>query len=486
MICGGLRINAHPDLEMCVVNTGDQNKKAILIGFALDPSRPEASSVEVLSRLVNAVTSKNELIKWVRNLSGRFVLIFMDGNDLYLFHDPLGLRSVYYTWFDNQFFCGSQPYILQQVLPITVADDFTDYLKSSYVKGTKEHWIPSGANLFNRVEHLVPNHYLALSSRKQLRFWPDRELTPLSLKSGAELASKLLSQLITAAHFRFKLALPLTAGWDSRLTLCGAKDWAAELYFYTLQYRDLKTDSADIAIARTMLSSFGLQHHLVDCRRSLDHEFGRVYCENSPMAHLDDWGHIAFGMLQGYPSDCVCLKSNGAEICRCFFYHSGKHKAIGSVEQIISLEPGWAGLALISNALNSWFPDARRVAEQAGIDLLDLFYWEHRIGGWQAQSQLEWDIVQEVFTPFNDRSLLETMLSVPAQYRSGADFPLFKEMYRLLWPEVLNYPINPPEGLVGHLKEQLHHLGLAELAKEVRKRWLALRFRMTKTHFSKK
>lgn len=72
-----------------------------------------------------------------------------------------------------------------------------------------------------------------------------------------------------------------------------------------------------------------------------------------------------------------------------------------------------------------------------------MFYWEHRMGSWYAQSQLEWDIVQEVFTPFNSRELLDLMLSIDQSKRKKINPLLYIDAIKHLWKEVLSIPINP-------------------------------------------
>jgi hypothetical protein len=117
----------------------------------------------------------------------------------------------------------------------------------------------------------------------------------------------------------------------------------------------------------------------------------------------------------------------------------------------------------------NWYNKTKTVSEASGIDILDLFYWEHRMGSWQAQSQLEWDIVQEAYTPFNHRGLLETMLSTPSRYRCAPDYSLYKEICKLLWPRVLEEPINPPapESVKERLKRHIDRVGLGEVARSI-------------------
>src|SRR5690606_5525378 len=108
----------------------------------------------------------------------------------------------------------------------------------------------------------------------------------------------------------------------------------------------------------------------------------------------------------------LCVKGCCAEVARCFYYPNGKHRTIRDMEDFIHLEQGWDSLEFVHEAISNWFFRARDAAERNRVDLLDLFYWEHRMGGWQAQSQLEWDISIEQYSPFNNRQLLETMLGV--------------------------------------------------------------------------
>ena len=65
------------------------------------------------------------------------------------------------------------------------------------------------------------------------------------------------------------------------------------------------------------------------------------------------------------------------------------------------------------------------------------------MGSWQAQSQLEWDIVQEVFALFNYRPLLEIMLGTPVKYRIAENYSLYKGIINHSWPALLKWPINP-------------------------------------------
>jgi hypothetical protein len=354
-------------------------------------------------------------------------------------------------------------------MPLEGGERFFSYLESTYARSNREHWIPSGCSLHERIYHLVPNHTLCFSTFEQIRYWPKKPIFQKNVNEVVAEASDLLCKLIIAGSKRFKLAMPLTAGWDSRILLSALKGISNEVYFYTLQYRNLDDNSPDIRIPRKLLRSLGLVHHIIDCQKEVPTVFRQLYQYNTSISHFDDWGKIAYGMSNMYPEERVCIKGNCSEIARCFYYKFGTHQEIHSPEQIIALENGWNAIPFVCDQISNWFSDAREVSDKANIDILDLFYWEHRMGSWQAQSQLEWDIAQEAYTPFNHRGLIEVMLAASTKYRCAPNYLLYKMVMTSLWPDVTREPINPETTKI-LLKNVLHRIGLYKIAKKVRNR----------------
>ena len=58
-------------------------------------------------------------------------------------------------------------------------------------------------------------------------------------------------------------------------------------------------------------------------------------------------------------------------------------------------------------------------------------------------------MVQESFSPLNNRRLLALMLGVDVDLRRSPDFRFFASLIGNLWPDVMSEPINPPERLSG-------------------------------------
>ena len=461
---GSFHLYAHPDVQLSTVTSADTKITVSLVGYIIDPDYPQRSNTDILNTIADFADSVEKISEYMCSVSGRFVLILNTAKETLLFHDPCGLRTVYYTQYDGKIFVGSEPNILKEVIPLMEGERFSSYFGSSYAKTKIEHWIPSGCSLFEEVHHLIPNHYLRFSTLEQTRYWPARILPRRQVDEVVADATDLLKRLMIAANNRFKLALPLTAGRDSRMLLGASKSISSEIYFYTLQYRDLSSRSNDIKIPTELLRSLGLRHNLIDCRKNVSEEFIEIYQRNTSLAHVDDWATIAYGMTGTYPQDRIAVKGICSEIVRGHYDRYGTRRPVISPDEIVALVDGWHTIPFARDQVVTWYDQTIEVAAETNMDILDLFYWEHRNGSWQAQGQLEWDIVQEAYCPFNHRGIHEMMLGVSARFRHAPNYKLNKMMLNVLWPEVTRQPLNPATAK-DRLTDILNHIGVYEIAR---------------------
>ena len=204
------QIYVHPDLELNFIE--NKSTKLALIGYMIDPMHPERHNIEILDDMIEVITSVECVSKYLYSLSGRFVLIISISGNTYIFHDPCGLRSVYYTEHESKIHIGSQPSIFCHIMPLIKGDRFFDYKYSDYYKHHSNHFIPSGCSLYESIQHLIPNHYLQLPNLKQVRYWPNQKLLKRELDDVVRESSDLLPRLMQTGNLRFNLALPLTAG----------------------------------------------------------------------------------------------------------------------------------------------------------------------------------------------------------------------------------------------------------------------------------
>lgn len=435
-------IYVHPDCFQTVVQT--KGRKGILLGHVINPRTPDLTNVDIL-KLLLAQVDEAGIAKVLYKIVGRFVLIIEENDAFTFFNDACGLKSFFYTQFENEFYAASQPLLLKLVTKdlVVKGERYHSYFNSEYVKDNREHWFPSGTSLYPGVYHLVANHYLKSETLNQTRYWPVEHLEIGGYEENKKKFASLLKQTIDVASKKYCLGLGLTGGFDSRILLSASKDAAEDMLFYTLQYRNLDIDTNDVKIPVSLSEKLGFIHKVLDCRIPIADEFKTVYLGNSDMAHLDDWGHIAYGIFQKFPGEKMPVKGNCSETGRCFFYKNGVHPKIDSSEDIMDINPKWKEIPFIQQRITEWFNEVEKPVNNKGYNILDLFHWEISTGSWQTQSQLEWDIVHDTFTPFNNRELLDIMLRIDTKYRSKPNYILYRETMKILWPEVLLEPINP-------------------------------------------
>jgi len=77
------RITAHPDLKLSFLERG-QNK-AVLLGYFLDPFKPEHSDEDILVQFLEEPITIDYVLKTLERLCGRFVLIIANRDNLWLF-----------------------------------------------------------------------------------------------------------------------------------------------------------------------------------------------------------------------------------------------------------------------------------------------------------------------------------------------------------------------------------------------------------------
>ena len=414
-----------------------------LLGYLIDPDRPDATDRDILEYLIDGLDHPRELFGRTSRLGGRWVLIVDKDQETLLFNDPCGLRQVHYTTEDvPENWCTSQPALLQETLGLEVDPEaLREFLASPFVQNTREYWWPGDSTRYREVRRLTPNHFLDLRNRAVSRFWPSEPNETLTLEEGTEQAANLLRKLMTSANRRFDLALAITAGLDSRTLLAAAKDIAPDVYFFTLTIYERTRRSPDVRIPAKLLAKLGLSHHVIESPPVITEAFAKPYRRNVSTAH-DGWGTAAQAMYDHYPEEKVCVKGNGAEVARCSRYSSGIHPDHINGE-MLAARAGMHGNVFATKHFSRWLEGAQKACDKCGYKLLDMFYWEQRMGSWQAMNQTEWDIVQEAFTPYNCRDLLTNLLAVDVKYRNRPRNELFHRIIQRLWTETLGEPVNP-------------------------------------------
>jgi hypothetical protein len=434
-----LHLTVHPALNTSQI-THQDNKSIALLGFVVDPDNPHATNSDIINRLIQSFSVCDDLFEHTDKFGGRWILIVNDGQEIRSFNDVTGLRQIFYTDVHQtkDVWCGSQPDLIAKILNLQMDEEAVDFINWFQLKN-EEYWWPGDSSPYKEIKHLLPNHYLNLETGQCYRYWPNKGLDELSLDEAIEKIPRILSGLMQSASNRFDLVLALSSGLDSRLVLASCKEIRHKISFYSGTRPEVPKNHPDIEVPSRLLSKLDLKHDIIDHDVKLRNEFIEIFKSNVPFAHEIRRASAMQANLDYYNQSKVGVTGNVSEVGRCFY------RLPASDEQVTA--PKLSSLTQMGDhpfAIRFFEEWLLGLGEIYNLNVLDLFYWEQRIGNWFAMNCLEFDIAwQDIFTPYNNRSLLIDLLSVDEKYRRPPKYKLYQKLIFSLWPEVLCEPINP-------------------------------------------
>ena len=428
-------VTTHPDLN--VYQATHENKTITLIGYILDPDNPSAYDRDIVNGLMGEISDFDRCLERSCKFGGRWILIVDDGRHIRLFHDAVGLRQVFYTDPDqvSDLWCASQPGMIAERLKLGMDPSASNFI-NSFKQRNREYWWPGDSCPYKEIRHLSPNHYLNLETGLSCRYWPNRPLEKLPLEEVAEKTAKTLRGLMESASTRYELAVSLTAGLDTRVLLAASKEIRDKVSYVTVRQGGMPGNHVDIMVPSILVSRFGLRHDIVEAPTAMDAEFAKTFKKHAPFAH-EKWGPDAQAIMKYNSQGRVAVVGSASEVARCYYRPISDGQITPQV--LSSLVMGNDVFAMRS--FEKWLNGTNDIFN---YNMFDLFYWEQRCGNWLAMSQLEFDIAwKDIFTPFNCRELLVTMLATEEKYRKPPKYELYRKVMSQLWPEVLSVPINP-------------------------------------------
>ncbi len=428
----------HPDLP--VYHNQNTLFNLVVIGYILDPFNPSLDTSEILNDLLRQ-NDLDAVISKTHKFSGRFVIIFSDGKDIKVFHDFTGFREVYYYFHEKLFAFGSTPNLLADFFGIqkTTNADILSFYNSEALKSNDYTWV-GYHTLFSNVYHLPPNHYIDIFTGKLTRYWPLKPLIPVSLKDCTVECAKILKGTIESAVKRYPLHVGLTAGWDTRLVFAATRDFKNKIYYYTNHRGQALTASRDISIPLKLASLTGIQMNFVNIDELVPDNFRDIFLSNNILARKKLLPVFYEVYKRGWDQTITVSGSSGNGLARVYLRIPKGSPINGkTIARLSHYEHEPYAVAV----LDEWAKDALPICRNFNIDIMDLFQVEQDNSHWASLASSEQDIVRDEIRIFNNRYLIELFWSLDEKYRYQYDPDNYKEVIKLLWPEILNVPVNP-------------------------------------------
>jgi hypothetical protein len=199
----------------------------------------------------------------------------------------------------------------------------------------------------------------------------------------------------------------------------------------------------DIEIAQKLCKMYGKE-----CEVIKEPYITEDLSDSLDLPYNDD--HIIYPYFEGY----TVLNGNISEIGRNYFGSFNKVTA-----GMLAYFNGYSQSGFVIGEYQKWlyeiataFQQEERQEEKsfamtkrgASYHILDLFYWEQRMGIWLAKSKTIMNTLGiDCFTPYNSHGLLSLLLSTDRKLRNKYDNKLYEAILLELSPKALKLPLNP-------------------------------------------
>lgn len=453
----GLHLSTHVDLPLFTETV--QNLTVTLLGHAIDPYQPNAKESAIILSLIEKVPDLGEFIESTMPLVGRWVVIFQDHKHTNIFTDPCGFRQVYYHRDGADFWCAPQPEIIgaNRQLRLNTNPLLVSFLIHPWHVQKESPWIGS-STIYENCFHLLPNHYLSVNRKDPVRFYPDRVINSKTTSEIVDSVSTILQGAIIGLTNRYQVSLALTAGVDSRVLLAASRHVSDKIDYFVYRQKTHGADDPDIWVPKKIAKKLGINFVVKTPSNHLPGWFVSMISRNVTCARvLPKTCNIYDKLVSG--NTLVNINGNASEICRNFF---DKYCRLGiedvSTTKLASLLLGQEPIpSFVTNVIDEWRNNVFNLSFDEGLNILDLFYWEQRLGNWGAQYPAEQDIAVEEISPFNCRQLIQTLLASPRYLRAAPDYHLYRLLIKEMWPEALAFPINPQSKIhaISVMKEKI-------------------------------
>ena len=295
-------------------------------------------------------------------------------------------------------------------------------------------WIPGTMTVHQGVYRVLPNHYLDLDSFTTHRFWPraDEYEFGTSLEACVEESARSVQSYIEACADQYDCALTLTAGYDSRVLLCGARNVIDRISLFTF---DIPGAELDTLTAVQICTDLGLRHKVLPIQRAEGEALLRW--DRMVGDAVQDMNRVSHPTLATLPNDIILTGTHGAGKCS---YYQNELSTINSIKltaESVAARLKFPGDAEVIAEMEAWLEPISWLSNSA---ILDLALGEIRNGCWaMAQAPIQ-KAMKPVFLPHAQRSIWALWLQLRPE--QTGDRQVFDAACEILWPEALKIPRN--------------------------------------------
>ena len=159
---GGYNIYRHPLTKVhCYEKDG---KTSFILGHAYNPFTSEIDETKILERIHGAIGTE-QYYDFVDEITGLFILGYIDENGVNFVVDPSGMQSACYCVDGDKFSISSHPQLIADVCGYTMDSFVKELIEYKWYKRVMGPYLPADMTPFEKVKRVVPNIEFSLNMK---------------------------------------------------------------------------------------------------------------------------------------------------------------------------------------------------------------------------------------------------------------------------------------------------------------------------------
>ena len=428
----GYSFYIHPRQQLYTVANEDVG--FALVGHAFNPISIQSEEINLLENSIKYYEeSEIAFTEYFNQWTGVFALFIFGKDGIRIYGDAAGMYTVFYGTYCDKVYCSSHTNLLGDICNLKFDSYITRLINYRFYPLFGKQ-LPGDLSPYTDFKRLIPNHFVQCNNKEWsvARFFPTEKvsLCDLPYEEIVKQAANILCESMNLIHKKWqRCAISLTGGCDSKTTLSCTKD-AYNKYSY-FSYVSSDSEAVDAEAAAKICKMLGLEHKIYkisDCDE--DYEEIQVIKEimeyNSGNVGRDNPNDVrkrAFFLR--YNEFDVEVKSWVSEVARAYY-----HKRFLKKKFPKRLTPRYATTLYkvfvtdrklvrdTDKVFAEFLHEYYETSDFERVSWWDLFFWEFRMSSWNGLVITgEHQIAYDITIPYNNRTLLQLMLSTPMEYR---------------------------------------------------------------------
>ncbi|MBQ8796092.1 MAG: hypothetical protein IJZ54_06685 [Clostridia bacterium] len=419
---------------------GDDNSVLFLIGNCINPFTMQYNEIEIVNELFNKTKQKNQLcIDTINEFTGDFFIGYIHNNNISFITDPTEMLFCTYAIIDERLYLSSHYQLIADIFQLE-KDNYTKRFESYRFFYKYGLFFPGDRTPYSEIKRALTNHLYNYSEKSisYIRIFPTKEIHECTNEIEytaliEKIHSILKNTLICASNKWNTPAISLTGGMDSKTTLAATNGLEDKFFYYS--YCSMPGDKIDADAAHEIAQHIGVNHTIFNISDN-DDDFPEIEKQREILQHnnggytcnKNDVRKRAFFNTQK-PFE-VEIKSWISEIGRANYYKKFGLKKMPdklSPRQMTSMYKIFLTERKLAKETDNIFQEFINKSGfdnlPIGYDASDMYLWEFRYSAWGGiVITSEHSYSNEIFIPYNNRLLIDLMLTAPKNKRISDEF----------------------------------------------------------------